>query len=260
MTEILNFNRIGLLLQRYFVENRHRELYYWGIFIIVFMFTRNNPALIGAVFIIAGANFCGNFFREIHSPTAGLNYFMIPATQAEKLVTSFLVTIFYYFGMMLLVYVIGNLVGTLLNNLFANISFLSSSLKWFSYAPLQWSLLNLDTTTDIGITVEGTTYLWAFFKSYIFTQAVFTLGSLYFKRSAVFKTLLTLFVVGFVYVVIMGLGMKGIFDVHLNSGISMRVSVNQAQDPFETVTMAFMYLLIPYLWVLSYFKLTEKEV
>ena len=265
MTEIFNFNRIWLLLQRYFVENRQKEFYYWGFFAIWFMFFRNNTGAIGGAILVAGIVFCGRFFREIHSPTTGLNYFMIPATQAEKLVTSFLVTIFYYFGMMLVVYTIGNLVGTLLNNLFANISFLSSSLKWFSYAPLQWSLLER-TSVNMNMlnygartTVDENMYVWTFFQTFIFIQAIFTLGSLYFKSSAVFKTILTLFVIAIAYGIVMGFGLNAFFGLS-NGSLNANIKIAPKENSFNTVANIIWYLLVPYLWVLSYFKLTEKEV
>ena len=255
MAAIFNINRIWWLLQRYFVENRHRELYYWGIFVIVFMFFHNDSSAIGGIILVAGIVFCGRFFREIHSPTSGLNYFMIPATQAEKLVTSYLLTIVYFFGMMLAVYTIGNLAGTFLNNLFANVSYLSPGLDWFSHKPLRWCLLEVPQTD-----VVGSPFIWIFFNAYLFIQAIFMLGSLYFKRSAVFKTILTLFVAGFVCVVIMMLGVKVFLDIPTISDESINININGENNPFGAVGGIIPYVLIPYLWILGYFKLTEKEV
>jgi len=37
MNTTLNINRIGLLLKRFFIENKQRELTFWGITIIIFM-------------------------------------------------------------------------------------------------------------------------------------------------------------------------------------------------------------------------------
>ena len=256
-----------LLLQRYFIENINREFFSWSIFIIIFMFARNSAELFGILIIFSGMGFCERFFREIHSPTTGLNYFMIPATQEEKTVISIFMITVYYFGMMLVVYVIGNLVGTFLNNLLANVSFLSSSLKWFSYAPLQWSLFeraNVSVLNNgVGTTVEGSTYVWTLFKAFIIIQAIFTLGSLYFKRSAIFKTILTLFFIGFVYA---GLMITGIFSFELPNEATYLTNeqsqaiLSRANISLKTFANIILYLFVPYLWVLSYFKLTEKEV
>ena len=244
-----------LLLQRFFVENRQKEFYYWCIFIIVFMFCRNNAELIGAIIIIAGINFCGRFFREIHSPTTGLNYFMIPATQVEKMVTAFFLTLVYYFGMMIIVYTIGNLAGTFLNNLFANFSLSPFGSDLFSHKPLKWILFgNTENVSGLKGNFDEKSLIWTYFKAYLFIQAIFTLGSLYFKRSAIFKTLLTIFIVGFVSSIIMGLVMKGFLDNSMLPNTSIDINFDGGISGF------IFYLLIPYLWVLSYFKLTEKEV
>ena len=253
MAAIFNFNRVWLLLQRYFVENRHRELYYWGFCTIWFMFFRNNVGAIGGAILVAGIVFCGRFFREIHSPTSGLNYFMIPATQAEKLATSFLLTIVYYFGMMLVVYTLGNLAGIFLNNLFANVSFLSSDVDLFTQKPLRWCLLEIPQ-----IDMVKSSFVWIFFKAYLFIHAIFTLGSLCFKRSAIFKMLLTLFFVGFVCVVIMVLGVHVFLGISANSNVS--ININGENNPFGAVGSIIPYVLIPYLWTTAYFRLTEKEV
>ena len=265
MTAIFNFNRVWWLLQRYFVEDRNRVLYFWVFFFIFFMFFRNNSAAVGLTIVVAGIAFCGRFFREIHSPTSGLNYFMIPATQAEKTAVSIFLTTVYFFGMMLAMYTIGNLAGTFINNTLANIPFLSSGLDLFSQKPLRWCLLeapNADMIANgVNTNFVGNPYVWTFFKAYLFIQAIFTLGSLYFKRSPVFKTILTLFIGGTVNGIVLLLGVvfalriNGNFDIFTLSGPSVNINFDGKDIP------GFIpYLLIPYLWILGYFKLTEKEL
>ena len=263
MAEIFNFNRIWWLLRRYFIENRHRELYYWGFFIIAFMFFRNEATIIGGIIVVAGAIFCGRFFREIHSPTSGLNYFMIPATQTEKLVASFLLTIVYFFGMMLVTYVMGNLAGTFLNNLIADADILSHGFFTLEQEPLQWCLLEVSKTEMIinGVdkSYEGSSNLWLLFKTYILVQAMFTLGSLYFKRSAVFKTFLTLFIFTLVNAIIVGVWLKYWVEGWEGSGRYMKITLDGETGPFGEIH-PLAYIFVSYIWIISYFKLTEKEV
>ena len=255
MAAIFNFYRMGLLVRRFFVENRNRELYYWAIFTIVFIFLRNQSVAIGALILIAGMVFCGRFFREIHSPVTGLNYFMIPATQAEKTVVTIFLTTIYYFGMMLVVYAIGNLAGTFLNNLFANFGSSPFGSGFFAHDPLKWMLFeNVERISGIKGNFGEEPLIWTYFKAFVFIQAIFTLGSLYFKRSAIFKTILTLFVFGLVCAIIMGLVMKGFLNNSTLSNTSMDININVEIPGFIS------YLLIPYLWILGYFRLTEKEV
>ena len=260
MAAILNFNRIRLLLQRYFVEDRNRILYFWAFFIIFFMFFRNNTVAVGLTIVVAGATFCGRFFKEIHSPTAGLNYFMIPATQSEKITVSLFLTIVYFFGMMMVTYAIGNLAGTFLNNLFADVGFLSSGIDLFTQKPLRWCLFessNINMVNGMKTNFEEGPYVWQYFKAFLFVQAIFTLGSLYFKRSAIFKTILTLFIVSIVCAIIAGFLAKSILGISSNTSFDISIT---GGTPFETVPGIIAYLLIPYLWITGYFKLTEKEV
>ena len=96
---------------------------------------------------------------------------------------------------------------------------------------------------------------------------MFSLGGMYFKRSAVLKTVLTLFIIGFVYSGIMGMGTKAFFEqanetmqINIESNEAMQITLWRAKVLIETVTYITLYLFVPYLWVMSYFKLTEKEV
>ena len=261
MAAKFNFNRMWLLLQRYFIENRNREFFSWSIVIIIFMFARNSAEFFGIVIIFSGMGFCERFFREIHSPTTGLSYFMIPATQEEKTVISIFMTTVYYFGMMLIVYVIGNLVGTLLNNLLANFWF-----DLFSSKPLRWVLFeNVENASGLNGIFSGESYIWRYFKIFIFSQAIFTFGSIYFSKSALFKTVLTLFAIGLVYGTILAFGLKGSFEQYSDSmnkimEINGTVAVGSGNIFNTAAGSIIFYLLIPYLWVMSYFKLTEKEV
>ena len=259
MTSMFNFNRMGLLIQRYFVENRNRECYYWGMLAIAFMFLRNQPEAVGSLIIIMGMIFCARSFSEIHSPVSGMKYFMIPATQAEKMTVTAFLSIVYYFGMMLVVYTIGNLLGTFLNNMLANIGYFASGFEIFSHKTLQWCLFeNVGTIAGFKGNFSGAPLIWTYFKSYLFVQAIFTLGSLYFKRTVFFKTVLALFVTALVCAIIMGLSMKGLFN--FPSDASIQLSINAGNNPFGQFFGSIAYILIPYLWVLGYFKLTEKEV
>ncbi len=41
MNTTFNFNRLGLLLKRYFIENKTAEMTYWGILTLVFTLVHN---------------------------------------------------------------------------------------------------------------------------------------------------------------------------------------------------------------------------
>jgi hypothetical protein len=259
-----NFNRFGLLLQRYFTERFHTELIYWSIMIIAFVLFHNNIAAIGGIIFVAGAFYAARFFREIHSSTNGSAYFMIPATQLEKLTAGILMTTFYYFGMMLIAYILGNLLGTFLNNVLASIDFFSSTLGLFHKTSLKWVLFQTVTEADILLNGELITfsysYLKSFFGIFVWIQSMYLLGSIYFKNNQAFKTffatniiqvlLLIVFIVEFYFII-----GEAASEIHW-----------QAEDFLYWKQMARMgatvlcYTLPVFFWVVSYFRLTEKEV
>ncbi|MDR3217981.1 MAG: hypothetical protein LBU22_03230 [Dysgonamonadaceae bacterium] len=262
MNTYFDFNRTGLLIQRYFLERFRSELIYWSIMAIVFMFIRNNIAVIGGLIFIAGIFYAARFFREIHSRTNGINYFMIPATQVEKLTVSLLFTIVYFYGMMILAYIVGNLLGTLFTNLLANISFFSFDLRLFHSVDLKWTLFESKQYSNIftGDLKYQAPYIALFMKYLLLTQSIFTLGGIYFKNNQAFKTILSVIVLLFAFSIISVVELKifaGTTSVNANSA----ESVITMHGVFHTIMSAiFAYLVPVYLWIISYFRLTEKEV
>jgi hypothetical protein len=267
MNTIFNFNRIKLLIQRYFSERIQGELIFLSIMTFVFMFFRNSPITIGITIVIAGMFHAGKFFREIHSPANGINYFLIPATQLEKISVSFLFTVVYFFAKMLLAYIIGNLAGTGLNNLLANMDFLSSSLPLFQTAPLKWELFESIENGTILVNGKLTTtasgsisYAFLFFKLFLLTQSLFVLGGIYFKRNQTLKTLLALIIITFAF------SFTGGIELNLLTGES-RINIVAHMDSLMSwghtignVLRISYWWLIPYLWIISYFRLTEIEI
>ena len=103
MNKTLNINRLGLLLKRYFIENKQRELTFWGIATVVFMIMHQSQAVTMFLFI-AGFIFASRTFKIFGFTPGGMHYLLIPATHLEKLVTNILLSTVYYFGMFLLTY------------------------------------------------------------------------------------------------------------------------------------------------------------
>ena len=93
---------------------------------------------------------------------------------------------------------------------------------------------------------------------------VFTLGSIYFKRSAIGKTLLSIFTFYFIVGMIELFFLKVIFvDLSLLRGMSSINFMSENSTLLSTIGdgfKVFTYLLIPFFWTVSYFRLTEKQV
>jgi len=255
-TNIFNLRRVGLLFQRYFIERSRSELIYWGLMAIVFMFMRNSiPGMFGFI-LIAGVLYASRFFKEIHHSGNGLAYFMIPATQLEKLTVSIVITTFYYFAMMIIAYVIGNLAGTFLNNMLASMDYLPNGL--FHHSSLQWKLFE-----ETGVSVfskkfgiEKMLYIVSIFRSFIFFQPLFLFGGIYFKKNQAFKTFAATILFYIFLAIIIQVEAKLIFGDALPTG----ENVEHWFWTFVNTVKIFFTLLPLFFWVVSYFRLTEKQV
>ena len=261
-TNIFSLQRIGLLFQRYFIERFRSELIYWGIMAIVFMFLRNNfPAMCGLI-LVAGAFYVSHFLREIHHSSNGVAYFMIPATQLEKLTVAFIMTTFYYFFMMIIAYVIGNLTGTFLNNMLAGFFHdgLINNSPFFHHSPLQWILFvrkgGYGTPMFFGMFGNiNLPTMFYIFRTFLFIQSLFLFGGIYFKKNQTLKTfaatILIFLILGIFTIIVIKLILGNILPLDENPELWHRLMAM-----FQIIYI----LLIPFFWIVSYFRLTEKQV
>ena len=253
-TNIFSFNRLGLLFQRYFTERSRTELIYWSIMAIVFMLIRNNPPLMAGLIIIAGVFYAARFFREIHSRSNGVAYFMIPATHLEKLTVGIVMTSFYYFAMMIIAYIIGNLLGTLLNNILASMNFSVIGINIFYHSSLQWKMFITDSSYPFANIGHRSYYLFLFF---LFGQSVYLLGSTYFKNNQFLKTFLATNIIQLCLFILFAIKIWLFIG---NGGLTIENTSYDFSMMVGKILRYIIYFLTPFFWVVSYFRLTEKQV
>ncbi|GHT64167.1 hypothetical protein FACS189451_11580 [Bacteroidia bacterium] len=262
MNTIFDFKRIGLLVQRLFIERFSRELMFWGVSIICMMFLRNSiEGILG--FAIAVCIFrTGQSFREIHSSTNRINYFMIPATQIEKFTVSILYTVVYFWVMMFIVYIVGNIAGTWIQNLLANINILPTI---FDIHPqnLHWVVFDTITWLETGSGKDHV--LLTISLLILIIQSLFLLGSIYFKKNQIMKTVLVLAGFSLFLFLLCAFEAKYLYvDLFNKAHIAKQQGYSFNRDEIMAMTDIivdiFFYLLVPYLWLTSYIRLTEKEV
>ena len=257
-TNIFNFNRLGLLFQRYFTERFHTELIYWGIMVIVFMFIRNIPPLMVMLMLIAGIFYASRFFREIHSPGNGVAYFMIPATQLEKLTVGIVMTSFYYLVMMIIVYITGNLFGTFLNNMLASTNIFGFNI--FHHSQLQWKLFENIDYMDPADTIRRIKYPVLFATIFLYTQSIYLLGSIYFKRNQFLKTFLSVNITGLLLLILYIIELWLVFgNINANRFANVEFPANWDAILYYIMQIGLILLTL-FFWVVSYFRLTEKQV
>jgi hypothetical protein len=251
--ETVNFSmyRLFLLMRRQLTINSKNLLIAFsaclGVLVIINCLTiyygeRVDPGLIiplsFVMMFIGGYIFTSLGFNELHSPHKAYQYLTLPATTLEKLVSVWLLTsIVYVFASLVL---IGILV--ILCNLFA--LFVGSSFT--SYR----ELMNFPIPKIIWI--------------FLVTQSVFLMGSCYFRKNNFMKTLLALFIIGFVlglYSTINGYIFFGSEFHSFDSDQMNGVMTEFMQETFPKIMkVIFNYLLAPFFYVVSYYVLKERQV
>ena len=253
MNTTLNIKRLGLLFQRFFVENKQREITFWGIAIFVFMLVRDNSA-VEMFLMISGLIFAANMFKIFAYTPGGMHYLLIPATHTEKLVTSILLSIVYYFSMFLLTYTIGTWLGITLGNLLFGLD-----------TPLTFSFFEMDKISrDWQGQVVHQLGLLKTIISFTITQSIFLLGSIFFKRNPIGKTFLSMMAVILVLVIVQLILTKINFgswnmNFEMSETMYLPTGIKRFQN-YEWILKSLTYLFIPFLWLVSYIRLTEKEV
>jgi hypothetical protein len=241
MNQSINPNKILLQLKQYFLENQEKEIMYWGIMTLIFTLMHQDGTFL-FILSISGLIFAARQFKAFGHTPSGIHYLMIPATQTEKIITAVLLNTVYYFTMSVVAYGIGNLLGsTLFNNMMS------------SQSEISWSLFTGERHQ-----------IWSVLISFVSTQAIYMLGSLIFTKHPVRKTILTIIAVTvslyiieyFVFQLVFGNETK---LTNLLPFFSEKFA--DADDSFFKVLTPIMEsALAVVLWIVSYFRLAEKEV
>ncbi len=248
MNTTFNINRLGLLLKRYFIENKQRQFSAMGIIIFVFIVMHRFGSAEMFLYVY-GFIFAAGMFKVFNYTPGGMHYLLIPATHAEKLTAQILISIVYCFAMVVTSYTIGVTIGTMLENLIFGTNL-----------PIQFELFGY---TSDHLSMLSQLNLWDVFTIFVTIQSVFLLGSLYFKGNAIGKTFLANIGIIIVLTIIELVLMKTILGTYSIIEQLQRLSMHNGQisfPEFEIVSTIFTYALIPFLWIVSYFRLTEKQV
>jgi len=251
MNTTFSFNRLGLLIKRYFIENKQREFSFWGIVIVVFMLMHESTS-VEMFLYVTGFIFAARTFKIFSYTPGGMHFLLIPATHVEKLVSAILLSTVYYFIMILITYSVGSILGNTLGNAIFSMN-----------NTLSLDFFQMESISKVwGNTVVQHKGFWSIFCTFALIQSVFLTGSVYFKRNAIGRTIMTFIAIsillGIIEVIIFKLtfGTLNLSDQSFN----LSISGDNLFPGFEAATQYLKYLLIPFFWLVSYFRLTEKQV
>ena len=262
MNTTFNINRLILLIKRYFVEHAQTELSFWAITVFVFALFINQPDSVRFFMYISGLIFAARQFKFFASAPSGMHYLLIPATHTEKLTASVLISIPYFFLMILLTYVIGTTLGTTVTNFFIPVE-MPYSYDFITQRSNSQGLDNMGLGDDF--LNLGEYRLLSNFASLALWQSLFIMGSLFFKRNAVVKTMLSLVLLVFIVFIVQLLIFKIMYGTFSFDSSHFMIHNFEPKDSFFVKlfvngTTILSWLAVPFFWIVSYFRLTEKQV
>lgn len=232
----ISFNKIKLLISKFFVESWKRETIMWLILFSVaalagYMSFAPLYIMMASIFLIIGP-----YFHDLRKSAASrIDLLMVPASTADKVISNGVIAIIRQLVALLVIPMIGANLGRLIHTLIhEDIFTLFSFSDLFYYIPFAVVLMAL------------------------LLQSTYVFGSVYFKKNPVIKTYLCQ--TGFV-----------IFLGFLNTVIAMNflrktggsVTTNYIVSNFPNTEFVFYGLLIILtiiFWLLTFFKLRETEV
>jgi hypothetical protein len=220
----------------------------FGFFSVILFFSALNNAnawekmntFYIAGFIISGMFISGMAFTNFRSKEKTMNYLMLPASTLEKFISELLITT-----------IVFAIAYTIIFYAFNTATYLLGSMYGF---PVDFVSLS-----DMHI-LEG-------FMYYVIFQSIFLAGSATFRKVPLFFTSFTLFVAAIailIFTVIITTLFKGEFEnlafnnFNINSNTFPEMDIENHYLVLIPKYM-FYYLTAPVFWLVTYFKLKEKE-
>ena len=274
MNQFFSFKRFTLLVLKHWADNKKRYslsvLAFFGLLIIWFTFsilTKVDNAPMGreiqtitfffALFVV-GCFYASQYFSDLGSRPKGINFLLVPASAFEKLLCGLLYTAVLFFLVFTIAYYLADvlMVGiakTLPPN--PNASEKPAVVNVFDIISLPFSQ---DTTLN---------FLFFFFS----VQAAFLLGSVYFEKFSFIKTVISGFVTGFILFCLLYFLDEQLLppgDYPKGFLTAYRVRVDGVNDHLvqipawigQVLRFLVLYAIAPFLWVVTYYRLKEKQV
>jgi hypothetical protein len=276
MNPTFDFGRWGLLVGQHWIENKKRYLlsiaamagilFMWFFFVTITdeTYPMNANVQRGTYFFllfVTGCFYASQFYRELGSRSRAINYLLTPASSLEKLLVSLLYAAVLFFIVYTAIFYVVDAIMVMLVNMFH---------PSYTEANANGALYKTSVTNVFGRVgrVNGTPF---FFAAYFSVQAAFLLGSVYYEKYSFVKTVISLFVVllaiwlvnSFLLEAIMPEGSYlrdiGSFRI-LNTKAGTDYLVELPVGVRDTISALVKWGFPFFFWVVTYFRLKEKEV
>lgn len=245
-SNFFDINRFGLLLRKRLIDSQSSIIFELLGLAAVFAIFLGLAATSGSIsdksqiiifsigFAVLGVIYADRAFSETKSSVKGVFYLSTPASQFEKLLVGILFTSVLF----PLVYVV---VFLMVDGLF--------------YMVLNGTGL---VAVDSVMRIESAE-ITGFVRPMLVIQSVFMLGSIWFRKRSLLKTVIV--VVGFYAL----LGLVGVLMLSsqikmLNGGVNVNVGTGPADIVGGAYGNVIFWLLPLFFWTVAYFRLAEKQL
>jgi hypothetical protein len=275
MNQFFSFKRFTLLVKKHWADNKKRyalsAMAFFGLLIIWFVFTIltlsdemipmgkevQTITFFFSLFAV-GTFYASQYFSDLGSRAKGINFLLVPASAFEKLLCSLLYTTLLFFVVFTATYYLADIlmVG------------IAKTISGTVQTDEKIAVANVFDITIIPLNKDTTLNFLLFFFS---VQSAFLLGSVYFEKYSFIKTIISGFIAGFILFCFVFFFYEQLLppgDHHRGFLTSYRVRVDGADDRLiqipnwigQIFRFLIMYGIAPFLWVVTYYRLKEKQV
>lgn len=242
MNQIFDINRLYLLLRKETFKNPRKlavtTIAVTGIlFVLVLLISSNGPveglhdSLFTAVLIVGGFIYTSTVFDDLHDPTKSFSYLTLPASNLEKFLSKLFMTT--------VVFIAGTAIWYYLFSLVTNlVVYFLYDFQYSSFNPFQKEVLEA-----VAI--------------YVTTQSVFLLGAIYFRKYNLIQTVFCLFLMGILLAATffsIGKMITGNLQGSFDGDNIFKGNLGEA------LKFIFTWVMAPWFWLITYFRLKEREV
>lgn len=228
----ISFNRLKYLFLRYFATHWKRDLTVVGaLFVLRTLFNYMHfPFIDNTLILIATPFVMGNMFNFLQNKTQGVDYLLCPANTEEKVIANLFLVHIYYTAILYLACILSHYTVLLIY-------------------PHDALFLTHSTIKDL-IDYNFLEALFAF-------QSIFIFTTVYFKKNAVLKTLISFAAFLFAIAVIT---MVTVICFGITNAPDKIVLESYIMEKYTWGIHIVNWIIILFFWVLSYFRLRETEV
>jgi hypothetical protein len=275
MNSYFDLNRWLLFVGKHWNENKKRYLMslgaIGGLLVLWYSFlmivNKRNPLNIEiqavAYFVglfLTGCLFASIQFNELGDGPKGISYLLLPASMFEKLLSAILFSVVLYFICYTAVYYIVDFIMVKLSNSMITARYQQENISGFQ----SQEIVNVFVSPNASVNL-----FYYILIIYFSVQSIFLLGSIYFVKHSYIKTL----VWGLIVFLVLVFWEHKIIESFMPHGSFFKpftiyrvfengkdLMIRLPEWISSILLFLMMYTLPPILWIVTYFRLKEKEV